>query len=159
LSASNAAMTIGTWDPSKHPRAAAGSAGGGQFAPLSYNAKANTGTGYGKKGGDDRVKAAQKALNSAGMTDADGKKLVLDGKLGPKTTAAIKMYQRKHGIKPADGKITPALLKQLKDGASPAPGKGKTVHKKAALARKKGPLKKAPAAHRATPVSRDPAMR
>lgn len=109
-----------TWDPKKHPRGKTGSGSGGQFAPLSYNAGKNTGTGYGKAKGDGRVKAAQTALNKAGMTDAQGSKLKLDGKLGPKTTAAIKAYQRKHGLKP-DGKITPALLKQLKGGGSPGP--------------------------------------
>lgn len=115
-----------SWDPSKHPRAKKGSAGGGRFAPLSYNAKANTGTGYGSRNGDDRVRAAQQALNKAGMTDAQGHKLKLDGKLGPKTTAAIEAYQRKHGLKP-DGKITPALLKQLTGGGSPGPAKKNTT--------------------------------
>jgi peptidoglycan hydrolase-like protein with peptidoglycan-binding domain len=130
LGISNAAMTIGKWDASKHPRGKAGSGTGGQFAPLSYNAQSNTGTGYGSKSGDGRVKAAQTALNKAHMTDADGKVLKLDGKLGPKTTAALKRYQKAHGLKP-DGKITPALLAALKKG-SPAPAK---THKKAALAK------------------------
>jgi peptidoglycan hydrolase-like protein with peptidoglycan-binding domain len=135
LSASNAAMTIAGWDASKHPRAKAGSAGGGRFAPLSYNAQANTGTGYGKKGGDDRVKATQTALNKAGMTDTQGNKLKLDGKLGPKTTAALIKYQKAHGIKPANGKITPELLSSLKKGGGPKPGPGVKTHKKAALAK------------------------
>jgi peptidoglycan hydrolase-like protein with peptidoglycan-binding domain len=126
-----------TFDAAAHPRVAAGAAGGGQFAPLSYNASKGTGTGYGKAHGDSRVKAAQTALNKAGFTDAGGKSLVLDGKLGPKTTAAIKAYQRKNGLK-ADGKITPALLSTLRKGT------GKTAtHKKASLAPKKTPLRKA----------------
>jgi hypothetical protein len=87
-------MSIANWDPSKHPRAKAGASGGGRFAPLSYDAKANTGTGYGSKGGDGRVKAAQTALNKAHMTDADGKPLKLDGKLGPKTTAALITHKK-----------------------------------------------------------------
>lgn len=132
MSASNAASTLASWDPSKHPRAKAGSGSGGQFAPLSYDSKSNTGTGYGKAKGDDRVRAAQEALRKAGMTDAGGKPLRIDGKLGPKTTAALVKYQKAHGIKPADGKITPALLASLKKG-SPAPGR----HKKAALASKR----------------------
>lgn len=118
------AMAGEAWDPQKHPRAAAGSAAGGQFAPLSYDSKSNTGTGYGSKNGDARVLAAQKALNAAGFTDADGNKLKLDGKLGPKTTAAIKKYQQAHGIKPADGKITPKLLTALKKGDGKGTAKG-----------------------------------
>jgi peptidoglycan hydrolase-like protein with peptidoglycan-binding domain len=137
LSVSDAASTIASWDPSKHPRAAAGAAGGGQFAPLSYDSKSKTGTGYGKAGGDDRVRAAQEALRKAGLTDADGNPLKLDGKLGPKTTAAIKAYQRAHGIKPADGKITPSLLSSLKKGGGPSAG----PHKKARLVGKKTSLK------------------
>lgn len=127
---SNAASTIANWDPSKHPRAKAGSGTGGQFAPLSYDSKSNTGTGYGSKNGDQRVHAAQEALRKGGFTDANGKPLRLDGKLGPKTTAALKRYQRAHGLKP-DGKITPALLAALKKG-----GKAKATHKKSALAKK-----------------------
>jgi hypothetical protein len=37
----------------------------------------------------------------------------IDGKLGPKTTKAIKAFQKKHHMK-ADGKITEKLLEQLK---------------------------------------------
>lgn len=77
---------------------------------LSFDGK--RGTGYGVKGGDKRVRGLQEALNRLGLTDADGKKLVVDGKLGPKTTAAIKKAQRALGLK-ADGVVTPALLKQL----------------------------------------------
>lgn len=129
MSVSNAASKVASWDPSKHPRAKAGSGAGGQFAPLSYDSKRNVGAGYGSAKGDDRVRAAQEALRKAGMTDADGKPLRLDGKLGPKTTAAIKKYQRAHGIKPADGKITPALLAALKKGSGPGAGR----HRKSAL--------------------------
>jgi hypothetical protein len=84
-------------------------------AAVSYDSKSNTGTGYGSKNGDQRVLAAQKALNAAGFTDADGNKLKLDGKLGPKTTASIKAYQKAHGLKP-DGKITPTLLAATEEG-------------------------------------------
>lgn len=130
----NAAMTLAGWDAAKHPRAAKGSAGGGQFAPLSYNAKSNTGTGYGSAKGDNRVRQAQTALNKAHMTDAHGQPLRLDGKLGPKTTAALKAYQRAHGLNP-DGKITPKLLAALKKGGGKKPAKAGAVHKKAALKR------------------------
>lgn len=77
---------------------------------LAFDGK--TGPGYGVKGGDKRVHALQQALNRLGLTDAAGKKLVDDGKLGPKTTAAVKKAQRALGLK-ADGVVTPALLKQL----------------------------------------------
>jgi hypothetical protein len=118
------------FDPNKHPRAAAGTGAGGQFAPLSYDAKSNTGTGYGSAKGDDRVRAAQQALNKAGFTDADGNELKIDGKLGPKTTAAIKAYQKAHGLK-ADGKITPSLLDALKKGGKPGKTASKSSAKKA----------------------------
>jgi peptidoglycan hydrolase-like protein with peptidoglycan-binding domain len=125
-----------SWDPKKHPRGKAGSGSGGQFAPLSYNAKANTGTGYGKAKGDDRVRAAQEALRKGKFTDAAGNPLRIDGKLGPKTTAALKRYQKAHGMKP-DGKITPALLSALKKGGNaPRPGR----HKKTSLTGKKKPV-------------------
>lgn len=123
-----------------HPRAPAGTATGGQFAAggasssaskkssapakkqpeLGYDGK--TGTGYDKKNGDPTVKRLQQALNAAGLTDASGKKLVVDGKLGPKTTAAIKAAQRKLGVK-ATGKVTPAFINQLKAAKGKATGK------------------------------------
>lgn len=111
------------WLESDHPRKAAG-AGGGQFT-LAYDSASNTGTGYDKRNGDARVKAAQKALNAGGMTDGKGHRLKLDGKLGPRTTAALKKYQRAHGMSPT-GKITPGLLKRLKVG-----GKRRTLRKSA----------------------------
>lgn len=124
------------WDETKHTRAPAGAAGGGQFAAggggsstagkgnapakkrriggesLSYDAKSGRGAGYGRKGGDPRVRKLQTALNRLGLTDADGRRLVVDGKLGPRTTAAIKAAQRKLGL-PADGKVTPQVLAKL----------------------------------------------
>lgn len=122
---------IEAFDPSAHPRAAAGTAAGGQFAAgggpaaagkkatakkkgevLSFDAKSGRGVGYGKKGGDARVRKLQAALNRLGLTDADGRRLVVDGKLGPRTTAAIKAAQKKLGLA-ADGKVTPQLLVKL----------------------------------------------
>ncbi|MCW2768465.1 MAG: hypothetical protein JWO11_4424 [Nocardioides sp.] len=146
------------FDETLHPRAAAGAAGGGQFAAggaapagakkaapakkaaaggknpagsLSFNGK--SGPGYGKPGGDKRVHSLQQALNRLGLTDAAGKKLVDDGKLGPKTTAAVKKAQRALGM-PADGVVTPKLLAKLvaaKSLAKPA-AKAKPAVKKAA---------------------------
>lgn len=127
------------WDSGKHPRAAAGAAGGGQFAAgggssapgkkatgtahktatvkkgpqsLSYDAKSGRGAGYGRPGGDPRVRKLQTSLNRLGLKDGSGHTLKLDGKLGPRTTAAVKAAQRKLGL-PADGKVTPQLLAKL----------------------------------------------
>ncbi|KAB2384750.1 peptidoglycan-binding domain-containing protein [Actinomadura montaniterrae] len=131
------------FDEAAHPRAAAGAAGGGQFvaetgpgrtgqsvlglkakgASLPKDAKGKGG-GKGKKGGKGKgkatpeqkakaVKGIQTLLNRLGFKDADGKKLAVDGIVGPKTTAAIKRAQRRFGL-PATGKLTPELLKKLK---------------------------------------------
>ena len=80
---------------------------------LSYDPGSNQGTGYSSPNGDDRVHALQQALNRLGIKDAAGKALKDDGKLGPKTTAAVKALQKRLGV-PADGKVTPALLQQVK---------------------------------------------
>ena len=96
---------------------------------LSFDGK--RGAGYGTPGGDKRVHALQQALNRLGLTDSSGAKLKDDGKLGPKTTAAIKRAQRALGLK-ADGVVTPALLKQItsaKGKLTKAPAK-KTAAKK-----------------------------
>jgi putative peptidoglycan binding protein len=77
---------------------------------LSFDGK--RGAGYGTPGGDKRVHSLQQALNRLGLTDGAGNKLKDDGKLGPKTTAAIKKAQRALGLK-ADGIVTPALLKRI----------------------------------------------
>lgn len=79
---------------------------------LSYDPGANTGTGYGSKNGDPRVHKLQEALNRLGLTDMHDKKLKDDGKLGPRTTSAVKRAQQRLGLKP-DGKVTPALLAKL----------------------------------------------
>lgn len=154
----DAEETAEAFDPSAHPRAAAGSAAGGQFAPaggggaaakkaapakkrgetLSFDAKSGRGAGYGKKGGDSRVRKLQEALNRLGLTDDRGRKLVVDGKLGPRTTAAVKAAQRKLGVA-ADGKVTPELLAKL----TAAKSVGQPGAKKATPARKAMPAKKA----------------
>lgn len=159
----DAEETAESWNSQLHPRAAAGSTGGGEFAAggssggasksgagahkstvkkgpqsLSYDAKSGRGAGYGRKGGDPRVRKLQTALNRLGLKDADGRALKLDGKLGPRTTASVKAAQRKLGL-PADGKVTPQLLAKLtaaksltkKPKATKAPH-AKAVHPKAA---------------------------
>lgn len=161
------------FDASAHPRADAGAANGGQFvagggqgatgksvlglkagaASLPKDSKG--GGGKGKKGGKGKGKAspAQKAkavkgvqtlLNKLGFTDADGKKLAVDGIVGPKTTAAIKAAQRKYGL-PATGKLTPQLLKKLRQ---PRMAKShlttKTKPKRPAPARTYAPVRPTP---------------
>lgn len=111
----------GLFDPSKHPRGKG--AQGGQFVAkgasgsgdtIGYDARRGTGAGYGTGGkGDARVKQLQKILNNLGFTDMHGKPLQVDGKLGPRTTAAIKRLQRRMGVR-ADGLVTPALLKRIR---------------------------------------------
>jgi len=76
---------------------------------LSYDGK--TGTGYGIKGGDARVRQLQATLNRLGLADSSGAELVLDGRYGPRTTSSVKKLQKALGV-PADGVVTPELLKQ-----------------------------------------------
>lgn len=128
----------GDWNSAAHPRAPKGP-GGGEFAGKSGSSTRNTsirkssstravpkgslgfngktGTGYGKKGGDARVRKLQQALNKLGIKDANGKPLVVDGDLGPKTTAAIRAWQRKNGQK-ATGFVDAATLRKLGRGSS-----------------------------------------
>jgi peptidoglycan hydrolase-like protein with peptidoglycan-binding domain len=127
------------WNAELHPRAPGGSAGGGEFsdsskgaaqkgakpktaakskAPAEKKAPHHHGdlhfkAGYNSPHGDKRVKVLQTVLNNMGSRDAAGKRLVLDGKLGPKTTAAIKRAQRALGVKPT-GIVSEAFLTQLK---------------------------------------------
>jgi len=77
---------------------------------LGFNGK--TGTGYGSPHGDSRVRALQTRLNALGLKDAQGHPLKVDGRLGPKTTAAIKAWQRKNKM-PVTGKVSAAALRQL----------------------------------------------
>ena len=129
-----------TFNASMHPRAPKGP-GGGEFAGSSSSSKSTaakpgtkrpaaraargrmvpkgslgfdgkTGTGYGKKGGDARVKAMQKRMNALGITDAQGHPLKVDGMLGPKTTAAIKAWQKRNKM-PVTGTVDAASLKKL----------------------------------------------
>jgi peptidoglycan hydrolase-like protein with peptidoglycan-binding domain len=103
-------------------------AGAAPHGSMSFNGK--TGTGYGSKNGDPRVKKLQTMLNKLGLKDAHGKPLAVDGKLGPLTTQAIKAWQRKNGMK-ADGVVSPAML--AKAGAR----KTTTAHVRARAAKAK----------------------
>jgi hypothetical protein len=141
------------FDGSKHPRGTG--AKGGQFVAkgassesdtVGYDAKTGSGAGYGVKGGDKRVKQLQTLLNSLGMKDASGNPLKVDGKLGPRTTAAIKRLQHRLGL-PADGKVSPALLKRIRAAAhKPGAHKPAAHHHRAAPAHK--PAVHKPAVHK-----------
>ena len=151
------------FDEAVHPRGATGTATGGQFvvassgpaaAPsktakkgskrgggsMSYDPKSKRGTGYGKKGGDPRVRKLQALLNKLGLKDAKGRPLAVDGQLGPLTTQAIKAAQRKHGMK-ADGVVTPALIKAL---GKPHMAKSKLQPKSKSFPKKRNPNRVAP---------------
>lgn len=143
----------GIFNPSLHPRGTG--AQGGQFVSkgssgandtIGYDSKRGTGAGYGARGGDKRVKQLQTALNRLGFKDAAGHKLLVDGKLGPRTTAAIKRLQTRLGLK-ADGIVSPQLLKRVRSAAGPR-GLGPAAPKKAAkkAVKKAVPAKKAPPA-------------
>jgi peptidoglycan hydrolase-like protein with peptidoglycan-binding domain len=56
--------------------------------------------------GSAAVKSMQEALNK------NGAKLSVDGKMGPKTRAALKSFQQGHGLK-ATGKLDAATKKAL----------------------------------------------
>jgi peptidoglycan hydrolase-like protein with peptidoglycan-binding domain len=139
------------WNEALHPRQ------GGKFASkggassagkkdssegLKFNGR--TGAGYGSHKGDHRVHALQSELNRLGLTDAGGKPLKLDGKLGPRTTAAIKKAQKALGMK-ADGVATPGLLAKLKAHKGKL-GKSIVVHKAA--------KQTAPVQHKARPLTK-----
>lgn len=72
-----------------------------------------SGTGYGMRGGDRRVKELQAELNRLGLTDLHGRRLAVDGKLGPLTTSAIKKAQQRLGMK-ATGIIDPSFIARLR---------------------------------------------
>ena len=106
-----------------HPRGTG--AQGGQFVAagsggqttktrqIGYDGKKGAGTGYGARGGDPNVKSLQRELNRLGIVDASGSALKVDGKFGPRTTAAVRRLQSRLKL-PVDGKVTPALLAKLK---------------------------------------------
>lgn len=125
--------------------------------PNSLSFDGRRGTGYGSKNGDKRVRGLQEALNKLGLTDSAGNKLKIDGKLGPKTMAAIKKAQRQLGLKP-DGVATPTLLARLRSGKKLAKEKVKAPAKKVAAKtpamRKPQPAKKAQPAKKTTAPAR-----
>lgn len=116
--ATGGGRVTGKGKPSKSRRTGSGSKSGGakKAAPpdpnLHFDGK--TGTGYGVKGGDARVRTLQQALNRLGLKDRSGNELAVDGRYGPRTTSSVKKLQKALGL-PVDGKVTPELLKQASE--------------------------------------------
>lgn len=82
-------------------------------APDLANAAAEVFTKDGRirKGAEgDAVKEIQHFLNQRGATDAEGKPLEEDGKLGTKTRQAVKDYQQQHPELVADGVVGPRTM-------------------------------------------------
>src|SRR4051812_37493270 len=102
---------------SKHSRGAGGlfaatAAANGKPTGAWAAGPIQSGSAHGKTA-DPRVKALQQALNRAGVTDERGRPLLIDGKPGAHTSAAIKKWQKAHGMKPTgtvDAKTMVALL-------------------------------------------------
>lgn len=151
------------FDESKHKRGtgakggqfvSSGNAGAGQT--LGYDAKKGTGTGYGTGSkGDKNVKALQTYLNSLGVKDSQGNPLKVDGKLGPRTTSAVKRLQRKLGLK-ADGLVTPALMSRIRQASS---AQKKTAKKAATSGKRTVPQGARKAAVPAKKTTRPPARK
>lgn len=78
--------------------------------PLGFDGK--HGAGYGIKGGDARVRTLQSALNRFGLKDASGQPLKVDGKFGPRTTAAVKKLQQAMGLSPT-GKVDESFIQRV----------------------------------------------
>ena len=116
--------------------APAGSATGGQFAPASGSSTAKggkPGTKTSKPGHDTRatpsnahpvgegetgkrVSDLQSRLNALGFKPP----LKVDGIFGPKTLAAVRAFQRSHGLK-VDGLVGPKTTAALRTGSKPKP--------------------------------------
>ena len=113
-------MTI-PFNAGKHPRSAGGKFGAtnaAQSAAAGHPTGAwaagpiQSGAAHGKTV-DPRVKALQTALNGLGIGDERGRPLLVDGKPGAHTSAAIKAFQRANGMPPTgivDAKTMVAIL-------------------------------------------------
>lgn len=86
------------------------------------------GTGYGHKNGDPRVRSLQAELNRLGLRDKSGRKLAVDGKLGPLTTSAIRKAQLRLGMK-ATGIIDPSFIARLRSTKAMPAAKPRTPAK------------------------------
>jgi peptidoglycan hydrolase-like protein with peptidoglycan-binding domain len=145
----------------KHPRGAGGlfaasAAANGKPTGAWAKGPVQSGSAHGNTA-DPRAKSIQQALNKLGITDEHGKPLLVDGKPGAHTSAAIKKWQSAHGMKPTgslDAKAVVALL-SAKPAAKKSPPKAsarRTATRKPAGRKlptkkpggKKPPAKKAP---------------
>ena len=84
------------------PRVPAASPAGGQFAAGSTGAAPTNAAPVGSGASGAQVSSLQKRLNALGMKPP----LAVDGKFGPATLAAVKAFQKSHGLK-ADGLVGP----------------------------------------------------
>jgi peptidoglycan hydrolase-like protein with peptidoglycan-binding domain len=91
--------------PIRSPRADAAvvSAGGS-----SERASLRLGTGYGRPGGSDAVRAVQRLLHRIGYRCGP-----VDGLFGPRTRASVEWFQIKHGLRPT-GRVDASLLALLR---------------------------------------------
>lgn len=130
----------------------AGSATGGQFAPAGggKSSSSKTGTkashdtratpsdahpvGRGETG--KRVSDLQSRLNALGFKPP----LKVDGIFGPKTLAAVRAFQKSHGLK-VDGLVGPKTTAALRGGSKPKPA----VHHPAAHTAPKKTVKRSTA--------------
>lgn len=87
-----------------------------------------SGTGYGMPHGDARVKELQAELNRLGLLDLHGRRLAVDGKLGPLTTSAIRKAQLRLGMK-ATGIIDPSFIARLRSTKAMPAAKPRTPAK------------------------------
>jgi len=94
------------------------STSGGHAAPkpsgprrFGYNPATDKGIGYGVKGGDADVRILQSSINRLlGLSGPDA--LAVDGRYGPKTTAAVKKLQKALGMDQS-GQVDENLIKQV----------------------------------------------
>jgi peptidoglycan hydrolase-like protein with peptidoglycan-binding domain len=140
---------------SKHPRGAGGlfaatAAANGKPTGAWAAGPVQSGAAHGSKN-DPRVKALQQKLNALGITDEHGKPLLVDGKPGNHTSAAIKKWQSAHGMKPTgtvDAKTMVALL------SAKGPAKKRSMASRPAARKstsRTAPARKKPAAKKAAP--------
>jgi HK97 family phage prohead protease len=103
-----------SWNSAAHPRAPAGSATGGQFSAGSSSAAPTNARPVGTGETGKRVSDLQARLNEMGFKPP----LKVDGQFGPKTLAAVRSFQKAHGLK-VDGLVGPLTTAALR-GKHPA---------------------------------------
>lgn len=153
-------MTV-PFNAGKHPRAAGGRFGATSAAQSAADGHPTgawaagpiqSGAAHNKGAPDPRVKALQQALNGLGLGDERGHSLLVDGKPGAHTSAAIKRFQRANGM-PAtgvvDAKTMVAILTAKPTARPPAKktsARQKMTRRKTTTSHHTAPPKKAPAA-------------